>query len=118
MPRCNEASCVLRRVSGPLGLRLSFAMPFHPRLRTRVVMALKNAGELLRRADNGELSVRGPSGLRLPMPQLAPNAPFQQPWRTWTTNTAPPAEESIRSGAALPWCWAPLRAAVARSMSP
>ncbi|GAA0493024.1 hypothetical protein ACFQ2B_00320 [Streptomyces stramineus] len=48
------------------------AMPFHPRLRTRVVMALKNAGELLRRADNGELSLRGESGLRLPLPPLAP----------------------------------------------
>jgi hypothetical protein len=56
-------------------------MPFHPRLRTRVVMALKNAGELLRRADNGELSVRGPSGLRMPMRPLAPSAPFQQPQR-------------------------------------
>ena len=48
------------------------AMPFHPRLRTRVVMALKNAGELLRRADNGELSIRGLSGLRVPLPPLAP----------------------------------------------
>lgn len=53
------------------------AMPFHPRLRTRVVMALKNAGEMLRRADNGELNVRGPSGLRRPMSQRAPSAPFQ-----------------------------------------
>nr|CAA51965.1 TRA5 [Streptomyces prasinus] len=55
---------------------VSLAMPFHPRLRTRVVMALKNAGELLRRADNGELSVPGPFGLRMPMPPLAPIAPF------------------------------------------
>ncbi|MFD8621421.1 hypothetical protein [Streptomyces sp. NPDC059513] len=42
------------------------AMPFHPRLRTRVVMALKNAGELLRRAEAGELNIRGVAGLRLP----------------------------------------------------
>ncbi|MFD3488754.1 hypothetical protein [Streptomyces sp. NPDC058665] len=48
------------------------AMPFHPRLRTRVVMALRNAGELLRRADNGELGHRSESGLRIPMPPLPP----------------------------------------------
>ncbi|MFD8731338.1 hypothetical protein [Streptomyces sp. NPDC059611] len=42
------------------------AMPFHARLRTRVVMALKNAGELLRRAEAGELNIRGAAGLRLP----------------------------------------------------
>ncbi|MEV6123076.1 hypothetical protein AB0M23_21590 [Streptomyces sp. NPDC052077] len=46
-------------------------MPFHPRLRTRVGLALKNAGELLRRAENGELSIRSAGGLRLP-PPLAP----------------------------------------------
>jgi hypothetical protein len=34
-------------------------------------------GELLRRAERGELSVRGPSGLRMSMPPLAPIAPFQ-----------------------------------------
>ncbi|WP_098892001.1 hypothetical protein [Streptomyces sp. or3] len=44
------------------------AMPFHPRLRTRVVMALKNAGELLRRAEAGELNIRGAAGVRLPLP--------------------------------------------------
>ncbi|MFE5843818.1 hypothetical protein ACFQ7N_19545 [Streptomyces niveus] len=48
------------------------AMPFHPRLRTRVVMALNNAGELLRRADNGELGHRSEPGLRIPMPPLPP----------------------------------------------
>ncbi|WP_329027166.1 hypothetical protein [Streptomyces sp. NBC_00690] len=51
------------------------AMPFHPRLCTRVTMALKNGGELLRRANNGELGVHGPSGLR--MPPLAPSTPSQ-----------------------------------------
>ncbi|MFE5560225.1 hypothetical protein [Streptomyces sp. NPDC056544] len=49
------------------------AMPFHPRLRTRVIMALKNASELLRRAESGELSIRGAGGLRLP-----PLPPFQR----------------------------------------
>ncbi|WP_406737212.1 hypothetical protein OG365_01295 [Streptomyces sp. NBC_00853] len=49
------------------------AMPFHPRLRPRVVMALKNASELLRRAENGELTIRGAGGLRLP-----PLPPFQR----------------------------------------
>lgn len=34
-------------------------------------MALKNAGELLRKADSGELSIRGVAGLRLPLPPLA-----------------------------------------------
>ncbi|MEU2740010.1 hypothetical protein ABZ656_32790 [Streptomyces sp. NPDC007095] len=46
------------------------AMPFHPRLRTRVVMALKNAGELLRKAGAGELDIRGWPGLRTPTPPL------------------------------------------------
>ncbi|RXS66694.1 hypothetical protein EST92_28485 [Streptomyces sp. TM32] len=54
---------------------LPLAMPFHPRLRTRVVMALKNAGDLLRRADNGKLSIRGVAGLHLPLP---PTVPFQR----------------------------------------
>lgn len=44
------------------------AMPFHPRLRTRVVMALKNVGELLPRAEAVELNIRGMAGLRLPLP--------------------------------------------------
>ncbi|MEV4190334.1 hypothetical protein [Streptomyces toxytricini] len=38
---------------------IPLAMPFHPRLRTRVVMALKNAGELLHRAEAGEIEWRG-----------------------------------------------------------
>ncbi len=44
------------------------AMPFHPRLRTRVTMALKSAGELLRRTEAGELNTRTVAGLRLPLP--------------------------------------------------
>ncbi|MEW2120417.1 hypothetical protein AB0945_35655 [Streptomyces sp. NPDC005474] len=47
---------------------IPLAMPFHPRLRTRVVMAQKNAGELLRRAEAGELNIRGVAELRLPLP--------------------------------------------------
>ncbi|MEU5810940.1 hypothetical protein [Streptomyces sp. NPDC047718] len=47
---------------------IPLAMPFHPRLRTRVVMALKNAGELLRRAEAGEIKIRGVAGLRRPLP--------------------------------------------------
>lgn len=44
------------------------AMPFHPRLRTRVVMALKNAGDLLHRAETGELNIHGAAGFRIPLP--------------------------------------------------
>jgi hypothetical protein len=47
------------------------SMPFHPRLRTRVVMALKNTGALLRKANGGELDIRDRSGLRMMTP------PFQ-----------------------------------------
>ncbi|WP_345653495.1 hypothetical protein, partial [Streptomyces tremellae] len=46
---------------------IPLAMPFHPRLRTRVGMALKNASELLQRAEDGELDVRGPFGLPMPL---------------------------------------------------
>ncbi|MEU9490056.1 hypothetical protein AB0D83_41675 [Streptomyces decoyicus] len=35
------------------------ALPFHRRLQTRVSMALKNAGELLRKANAGELDMDG-----------------------------------------------------------
>ncbi|MGW7073064.1 hypothetical protein ACWGII_41145 [Streptomyces sp. NPDC054855] len=44
------------------------AMPFHQRLRTRVAMALTNAGELLRRAETGQLNIRGVAGVRLALP--------------------------------------------------
>jgi hypothetical protein len=37
-----------------------------------------NGAELLLRADKEEFNVRNPFGLRLPMPPLAPVAPFQR----------------------------------------
>ncbi|MFE1408867.1 hypothetical protein ACFW5D_36010 [Streptomyces sp. NPDC058770] len=51
------------------------AIPFHPRLRTRVAMALKNAGELLRKADAGQLDIRDQFGNPIPMPPRIPRLP-------------------------------------------
>lgn len=39
---------------------------FRPRLRPRVAMALRNAGELLREADAGQLDAAGAAGTPLP----------------------------------------------------
>ncbi|MFI1510201.1 hypothetical protein [Streptomyces sp. NPDC020597] len=50
------------------------ALPHHMRLRTRVVMALKNAGELLRKADAGQLDIRDKFGKRIQV-----NSPLP-PW--------------------------------------
>ncbi|MDG5803408.1 hypothetical protein P9869_12170 [Streptomyces ossamyceticus] len=55
------------------------ALPHHMRLRTRVVMALKNAGELLRKADAGQLDIRDNFGKRRQGP--SPHAPWPLPAR-------------------------------------
>jgi hypothetical protein len=51
---------------------LPVALPFHQHLQTRLGMALKNARELLRKADNGELEIRNRHGVRYRLRQTAP----------------------------------------------
>ncbi|WP_112471293.1 hypothetical protein [Streptomyces triticisoli] len=55
------------------------ALPHHMRLRTQVVMALKNAGELLRKADAGQLDVRDKFGKRIH--SMPPRVPWPLPAR-------------------------------------
>ncbi|MGW6459927.1 hypothetical protein ACWF94_29035, partial [Streptomyces sp. NPDC055078] len=82
----NEAGSSLRHVEAHLfshsvphapaiNALVLLALPFHRQLQTRVTMALKNAGDLLRKAENGDLEVRDQDGVRYrltPLPAAPP----------------------------------------------
>ncbi|MFF5315583.1 MULTISPECIES: hypothetical protein [Streptomyces] len=54
------------------------ALPFQPRLQTRVALALKNAGEVLKQADDGELTMRNEHGVVMPRMSMWPFLPRDQ----------------------------------------